>query len=456
MAWVERFYGPEKPRPEEALSRSLRGFYRSWDILEQKGIGDIIDFDLVPSSPEFDYSQRIFSGRPLKEERLTIIKLIEELIEETINTPFPTDKNHQKIYLLAKLRASLAFSRRISGIEMSDLDFIREVDGITPLEIPESEILKQQDRVRDQLKAAGFPSYDEESLRQLFESKRITDTAQIESEIQSSGKDTLFALQKVLGERFDDGIQFDTEVVEEDVYWMNYISGDRSRFVLRINHHPRNSWRWIRGKPNIMGVHEIGAHKAQMALRAKRIGEGKLLPIFGITTVFEPEQFPAEGIAQTLPYFLPSLVLSSDGWLNLELDGLRQMVYNNVHVKINSPDFNHTPEEIEEIKKYIWGFYPVEPEESILAEIRDRTKNPIKQAYQYVYGYSFFVHRQYAELLSDDGKREFLRNILDRPLTPEQEMNIFKNIWRRPNFRSKNSSDQLPALVEETQLLLQY
>lgn len=451
----ERFFGffaKERFSPEEErLASKLRGFYRQWNLLEKNGTGPIIDFDLAPYSPEYEAGKKILQGKPLKAERALVISTLEEYLEETAQTPFSSGRQ-QKDYLLAKLRASHAYARRVNGEAFDPFEYIYQVDGVRPIKIPEGVIDQQKQKVSDSLKEAGCQKYNATNLQEFFESWIITDPNAIATEIDRFGNDTLATLGNILGEKIRDKVSYKTEVVKENIYWVNWTDGDIRLFVLKINTHPRHRLRWIRGKPSIMGEHEIGVHFGEMTFRSERIAQKKLLPIFGITTVFEPEQFVSEGIAQALPFFLQDeLRLSKESILVLELDYLRQLVYNNVHVIINSPDFSQTPEKIAEIKDYIWPFLPTEAEDAILREIEDRTTNPKLQAYQYVYGYSFYLHRLYAQGLSYYGKREFLKAIFESPMTPAQEFNAWKDLFAKPQFRSREIS-QPPEWLSQMSL----
>lgn len=441
------FFGRERFSPEEErLASELRGFYRQWNLLEKNGAGKIIDFDLAPYSPEYEAGKKISRGRPIKTERALVISMLGEYLEETAQTPFLSGRQ-QKDYLLAKLRASHAYARRVNGEAFDPFEYIYQVDGVRPTKIPEWVIDEQKQKVSDILKEAGCQKYDATSLQEFFESWIITDPNVIATEIEAFGDQTLAILGNILGEKIRDKVSYKTEIVEENVYWVNWTDGDLRLFVLKINTHPRHRLRWIRGRPPLMGEHEPGAHFGGMIVRSERIAQKKLLPIFGITTVFEPEQFVSEGIAQTLPFFLENeLRLPKESMVVLELDYLRQLVYNNVHMMVNSPDFSKTPEKVAEIKDYIWQALPTEPEEAISKEIEDRTTNYKLQAYQYVYGYSFYLHRLYAQGLSYSGKREFLKAIFESPMTPTQEFNLWKDLFAKPQFRSKGTAQPLEWL----------
>ncbi|MEK9147175.1 MAG: hypothetical protein AAB639_03175 [Patescibacteria group bacterium] len=443
------FFAKEHFSPEEErLSSELRGFYRQWDLLEKNGAGSIIDFDLAPYSPEYEAGKKILLGRPLKAERALVLSTLEEYLKETDQTRFSSGR--QKDYLLAKLAASHAYARRINGEAFDPFEYIYQVDGVRPTKIPEGVIDEQKQKVANILREAGCQRYDAESLQEFFKSLMITDSNAITTEIKSFGDQTLVILGHVLDDKIRDKLSYKTEVVQKDAYWLNWTDGDIQLFILQINNHPSHRLRWIRGKPPIMGVHEIGSHFGGMIVRAERIAQKKLLPIFGVTTVFEPEEFISEGVAQALPFFLEDeLRLPKESMLALELDYLRQLVYNNVHVAINSPDFSK--EKIAGIKDYIWQFLPTEPEEVILREIEHRTTNPKLQAYQYVYGYSFYLHRLYAQSLSYYGKREFLKAIFESPMTPVQEFNVWKDLFAKPQFRSRGIS-QSPEWLSQINL----
>ena len=205
--------------------------------------------------------------------------------------------------------------------------------------------------------------------------------------------------------------------IDEDEYWFNWADGDREVYTLRVNMNERHSDKLTRGKAEAMALHEIVGHFAQMINWQRAIDRGRLAPVLGLTSVVNPEPVTDEGVAETLHYYVPKIneLLSPEARYELEVEGLRQMIYNNVHTKITSDKI-----EKEEVLGIVKEFYPAETELEAVRQFEERKDDPVKKAYLYAYGIGYLAHRYFAEILDRDGRRSLLRLIYRQPLTPGQ------------------------------------
>lgn len=434
-----RFFGERGKRVEKSplgqIYTEAAGFYRALHLSEGRR-RSIIDFDLTPyPSPEFAIAQRLITAGPTRGEKMQPIEILGELTSRMESIVVSPAERQNYEFLQAKLKASLAYVRRLTG-ELSDPSvYIQETMGVIPEKIPEGTLLAQKQKVAALFKELGGGNYDEESLQSYYE-KRLIPPEEMARRIEIYGQEALSLVGNFINRKVQ--VDHETEIVDKDAYWFNWVNGTVKKFCLQINKHKRHRNKFTDGKAQAMAYHEIAAHLGMMQQRAELIRKGELHEVFGLTTVHDPEQVPLEGIAQTLNYFVPELnhSLSPEGKFEIELNGLRQMVYNNIHLLVISPDFISSPEQLEGIIKYVQSYYPLEPKENILKEVSERWKDPKLQAYRYSYGVGFLRHREFAHGLNRDGKREFLKRLWGRPFTPAQEENLYLNLQDNPRYRA--------------------
>jgi len=406
-------------KEKEHVLLHLVRFLREWHKAEGAS-REIIDFDLAPNfDPQsYEIGKRINLAPPSKAEIQEFARVLGDFSLE-VEKLIPANKEEelQLEFLQAKLTASQLYCLRRLNWQLNPLQYIEYTMGIRPQEIPEEVLITQQQKVFDLYKSIGLSTFNASSIKE-FDLARTIDSSLIAEQLQRFGSRAVNAVAGFLGQK----INFDYEIVnvQVDDYWLNWADGDQKKFRLRVNTHPRHRSRWNKGKVEVMAVHEIGAHFAQMAVWKENIEKGRLFPVLGLTATHGPEQVTSEGIAQTLPYFVPKIELSDEAKLELELTGLRAMVYNNVHVMVNS---GSVP--LPTVVQYVRRFLPTESNNEIRKQVKDRTYSPLKQTYLYAYGIGFFLHQLYADHLSIEGKRQLLRFIYNQPTTPKQEYQFF-------------------------------
>lgn len=394
---------PNSPRNPERSPEFMPGteaimrLYRGWDALERPNGIDIIDFDLVPRvDPEPVQSRR---------EVLDHLRSFHASI---------TPRNRQEEFIKAKLNASTYYLRALMGEEIPYEEYVENITGIRPQEIPQADIDRQKDHLGKALDHVGYRP-NRESFEDFASRLRIgRDEAEREAK---RCEETLIPLALKSLDLEDVEFPHEIRFVEEEDYWMGWTSTTpEGLLLLRYNVHPIHTW--YKGDMEFMTLHEIGGHFVQAGLLRRGIESGEVNPIIGITTVQEPHTFVGEGTADALSYFLPEVeeAFSPEGILAREQRMLRDYVQNNAHIWVNQ---GHDPEEL---VAYIQSYYPFSTEERIRLNLKNWQTNPSRRAYQYVYGISRYYHGQFMERLTPEKRKEYLRYAMAGYETPAQIM----------------------------------
>lgn len=422
----------------ESSSKMLTGFLRDLYAVEGKKRG-LVDFDLAPIDMRSERLKKMISSTPTKGETVDQLWVLREVREELANSPKPIEQRQVEQYdfLEKKLLAiDTVMQRRMIGSGFDFDNYIELTQGVTPELIPESALQAQLNVVKKMYESRGVRTYDRDSILSYKDNLQVPEE-EIADRLKEQGDRYLKTLSEFLGEDITPNYNVKTDNVND--YWVNWAKGTRDDFLLTANIHRRHTGKWTRGKIEEMSLHEIVGHFGQMFGWQKSIDEGRLVAALGITSVTDPEQITSEGIAQTMYYFVPELVreVSEEGVLEIEQNGLRQMVYNNVHILLNTPGY---PPEI--VSEYIRSYLPAESEEDIEKHIQDRTEDNTKVSYLMAYGYGYYLHREYSLCLNSEGKKEFLRYIFSQPTTPEQEYNFVMSLVNDP--KNKYGSGRVP------------
>ena len=376
---------------------SIMQAYRGWDAFEKGNGIDIIDFDLVPPIEP----QRFETRREVLEALLSLRDNIEP-------------NNPQEEFIKAKLNASTYFLRALMGENIPYEEYVENITGVKPELIPEDEIQKQKTVMEDLMRDAGY-GQGREPFQDFISRIKVT-KAEAETEAKKCEETLIPVALKSLA--LND-VEFPHEIrfVEERDYWMGWTSTTpEGLLLLRYNFDPIHNW--VQGDMEFMTLHEVGGHFVQAGLLRKRIADGEVNPVIGITTVQEPHTFVGEGTADALSYFLPEVneKLSTLGLLAREQRATRDYLQNNAHIWINQ---GRNPEELVE---YIMSNHPFSNEERIRVNLDNWSKNPSRRAYQYVYGASLYWHRQLKDKLSVEKGKEYLRHAMSGYETPKQIM----------------------------------
>lgn len=423
----------ETPTPEAEFYSEAWNAYQAWHIREGRN-RSIIDFDLTTSHPVVRQLAELTDDAPTRAERSRIVDMLTSLNERAREVPVDAVRHqHNWEFSLAQLEASLWFARRLRGDKLDPLEYIEKTMGVRPEQIPQQTLLEQKTIVNDLLRELGVLVPSQESLNGLRKDHQINpDVAQLR--LKTNSQQAIMRLNAFLGKTTLVDFQVMPENVDE--YWWVWATTDprTQQFILKQNFSERQGRIWTPGKTEELGWHEGGQHLSRMAIRKGQVQEGKLSSFFGLTTVHGPEQIVEEGLAQTLVLFVPDAYqdLSLEGKLQVRASILRQMVYGNVHVVVNtSPDYDLT-----EITDYVQSYLPWETASDIERQVNWRTKVPIYQTYLWAYAEGAKRHLQYAGQLSQRGKRIFLQNIFCRPYTPRQEEVLVDFLLRDPRNRA--------------------
>lgn len=424
--------------PESRLYGDALALYHAWHVAEGRN-RSIIDFDLTQPQPFIVHMSELTLASPSRAERDRIVEKLTSLHAEASQVPQDQVRHpHYWEFFRAQVEASLWFARRLRGDELDPMAYIEKTMGVKPELIPEETLKEQKNIVLDLLRELGISDPGEKAINAFKKDRQINPEVALEDLRRSSDR-AILRVGAFLGE----SIEVRYRVVPENVnqYWWVWVATnpETSRdpqapdFLMTQNFFKASQRIWTNGKAEEMGPHEGGQHLRRMAKRKALIKDGKMDPIFGLTTVHGPEQVVEEGLAQTLVLFLPGFYesLSTEGKFQVRATILRNMVYGNLHLRVNHPGYN--PDEVIE---YVHHYLPWEPQEEITRQIEWRTKRPLYQTYLWAYGEGARRHLKYATLLNERGRKVFLQNIFSRPYTPEQEKTLVECILGDPRNRA--------------------
>ncbi len=400
----------------------------------------LVDFDLVEKD---SISERIeenlikwIQNNPGKKVRQEFATSLDELGQEVANLPGLGDEDEdedaadQQEFLLLKVKALSTYNAVKAGKQIPFNDYIELTQGVIPEEISEEKLGDQVDVVK-RLCARLKIDFSKEAIQDFRKSQEIP-FEQVPDLMRETAEALLPYLEEFLGTTISPiPYRIEQEDPPKDEYWFNWSSGRYNDFELLINPHERHAHKFTRGKVEAMASHEILGHLAQMTLWQRGIESKKLLRGLGETSVNDPEQITNEGIAETLHRFVPGIInnLSRAALFELEIEGLRQMAYNNVHIRMNSDQ----PHSRKGAHDYVTRFVPTETMAEVTRQMTERTKDDSRRSYLYAYGVGFLRHKEYAQMLNVEGRRQLLRLIYSRPITPQQEQDFVEKLLADPD-----------------------
>ncbi len=349
----------------DPLTREIVSVYRGWEALE-RGItgeaGTILDFDLAPAQDIKHYTCR--------EDVLRDVERLRDQVQ-------PADDEGE--FLRAKLHASAVYLRALLGETIPFDVYVEEILGTRPVLFTDAELDAARQKVAALLEADGVQYRAED--REKYEARcRLTDPAEVRARIEGSRDVLMQRLAALIPVPPLDDVT--VEFANEDRYWAAWVSGSlKEGMKLRINLHPRTFY--LKGSPGVLAAHEYCGHIVQAQVWRGRIAAGKMNQAVGLTTVHGREQFLMEGLAQIMErVLLDPANIEPEEALALEASTYSNMVYNNLHVLVNTgvaPD---------EVYAYARPRLPFASDLKLRSEIRDRGQSPLYRVYQYVYGIS--------------------------------------------------------------------
>jgi O-acetyl-ADP-ribose deacetylase (regulator of RNase III) len=370
-------------------------FYR-WNLLERRIKGPaIVDIDMLGG--ETDGGRRPFRKRA-KASR-AVDGLLDLVEPETL--------------IGEKLRAARAVLATLQGRPMPFVDYVEQTLGVTPVEIEERVIDGQHRLVTELLAAAGYP-HTEEGVRRIQSESAIGED-EIRDELSAAVENVVPRVYEAIELDKDDWVPFEIEFVARDAYWSNWTDTDPATGGLRlqVNTHKRIAW-WP-GKAEMLALHEIGGHVCQAVMWRRQIDQGELPRTAGVSTVFGPEAFCLEGLAQSLSWLLPQNPLSEPARRAQEMSHLGVLVWNNVHLML------HAGKSTEDALSYARRWAPGYRSEEAATKQADEIRNdPILRTYLYAYGASAYYYRTLADSLDVEARTAFLRDLYARPISFEE------------------------------------
>jgi hypothetical protein len=379
------------------------GLFRAWHELE-KGI-EIIDFDLI------DQDFPVINTASRKDIQSGLQSIIEK---STGNTP-------TQEFLQAKALGSLTYLQALEGEKLPFSDYCEKTVGITPEMVSGQRLDQQKQKTDEALSKLGYDTTAEGYNSYFTENQLEAEDIRKQFNDAKEKSNTLIVntlgLQKLLP------LQYDESFVEEDAYWICWVRGQRGGMDLRINLHPRNKIRWVKGTPERVASHEMGGHIVQALSWKENIKNGIINPGFGITSIPGQEQWACEGMADALPALIPELYdgFSDEAKFMYELKILSNMVRNNTHIMSNDE-----PNPLA-IIEYTKRFLPFETDERIEKGVTDATRSPYLRSYLMTYNDAMPYFNDLGRRLKERCT-PLLKELYKRPMTPAQVKAIAANL----------------------------
>lgn len=382
------------------MDTKLLKFFYKWHRFEKQNNIDIIDFDLVQQGKNIPDA---FNSRDDVEKELL------QLIDEYNAIP---NKNE---FISSKLIACKYYLSALQGKKFPFGEYVSNTMGIVPKIISIKVLENQLKTTADTYKTIGY-SYEKAGLEKYEHENQLTQK-EIELTFKKFRDDILPKVIKWL--RLQVELKYKIKFVDIDTYWMNWISTDENGEIL-LQYNLNNRHKWFKGSTEYLVFHEICAHALQTLSWKNQIINGGLNPFVGLTTVFSPEQFFLEGIAESLYYFYPSNPFSDYGLASLHTDHLYWLVMNNAHIMVNSG------ESINKIVQFIKKYLPTRKEEEIVKNLKERVNDPLFRTYQYIYGIALYYHKLIADKLTNEQRRQYVLDIYQNVYNPKTIIDKFQ------------------------------
>ncbi len=380
-------------------------FLYKWHRLEKINRIDIIDFDLIQLGSKFP-------GRFTNRQ-----EALEELRKLLLRA------GDASLTLRTKLIAYEAYLRALMGEKIGFEEYVKSTMAIKPEMIPTKILDLQLNRVRELYGRLGY-DYTVGGVKSFIASNLL----QHEEITKTFDEFEHKLLPEFLGWlNLDINVDYLVEFVDEDAYWMNWIStNEKGAIVLKYNTNKHH--KWVRGVTENLVIHEICGHALSYSSWKNRINANKMEMINGLTTVFSPEQFFFEGVAESLWCFYPDIPFSDFGLLALYNDHLYWLVMNNAHIMLNMGQDEETVTDF--IRAYIpyHSYLDVSDDVALKQEFSKRTKNPLLRTYLYVYGIALYQFMQIADSMDAKTKKVFVRDIYTNAYYPKELVNKYMKL----------------------------
>lgn len=313
---------------------------------------------------------------------------------------------------------------------------------VAPRLIPEDDIEKASEQAAAALKRCGF-EYTSDGWRGFYNEQKLVDSKgnvakeEVERQFRESEAVMVPIMQRTI--EMDIAPEYTVKFVDEDVYWGNWTSADSNESKLLFNTNKRVASRWFTGSPERFVTHEVLGHMFQADSWRKAIKEGRINPIYGITSTPGPEQFGCEGLGNTIPAFIPEVydALSDPGKFAYLQRLVETYVMSNAHLKINNSG------DVDRTLVYVMDRLINENPDKVRKSLEERCEDPWSRSYQYAYAGSH-AYEGYAQRLAPkpvkvplfglqvgetkDMRPEFIRAELEHPRTPVQVARLVRQL----------------------------
>ncbi len=326
----------------------------AWHHLEQElDAPGIIDFNLLNATE----SNRTY------EHRLQVLNDFQRLL------PHFEDEQISK-----KITAHIYYLRALMGQQIPFSEYIENTQHILVKMFEDEYLDKVRDDLTSSLETLGV-QYNQTLVQQLEALDEFIPQDKIKAFFLDQFAEHKVHLEKALDREVDYNLNL--EIVNVPEYWSNWVDGSGNNFRLRINYH---AGEYTKTRALILVYHELLAHCAQMAIWKEQIDGGEMSKVWGLTTVHGPEQFLFEGLAQTLPLYLPNEVTEQPLLrAQMLLNRYELLVWNNLHIMINSG------KAIEKCLEYGVRMLPWTAPKRIIAGLKSRSNHVLFRSYLYVY-----------------------------------------------------------------------
>lgn len=431
----------EAAEAEKKVFDEALGFYRAWHNRESDAGRAIIDFDLTIGAGDYErYSQTLTrkQGNVTKPQREYIVDSLRNLHATIASLQTPNKPSHFVDFAEEKVQGSFLYAAKLNGAKVDNGMYMATTNGgeISPTD--DDILAKRSDNLLELAQKAGIPTQSPEAMLEWKRQNEIADQETVVSLFKLAAADALDQVGRFLGEHVD--LQFSVLPVTKDVYFWAWSKTDSKtrEFVVELNFNSPKIW--TPGKIEELAYHEVAEHLRRMNEWRKRIAAGEMHPFFGATVVHGSEAAVEEGLALTLPHFSPNMydILSPEGKFQVDSSILRQLVYGNVHLMLNS-DIRPTDDRIVE---YVHQSVPWEPESEIRQQIKWRTENPEYQAYLLSYAVGARLFLDVISVLPHRARRDLLQELSEKAFTPKQVQKIARELAqprRSEQYQPRNS-----------------
>ncbi len=387
---------------------------RKWNELEPDL--EVIDIDVAPE-------RIIDTRRPIK-DRTQVYYRLEDLNLSLKNL---RDTTPDAELLAQKINSHLAFIEAQDKKAPDDLEkYLMDTMGVNIEYVPEGVLDFYRDEVSRMFLDLGLEVGAEYTRLgwSMLQQRRIgkSDVLGMTNEVIEKSSRAIF---NAIGRKFVIPYRSDYESTDRPaLFW---VKGNREGWKLSMNLHSRHDDRWIDGVEQRLGSHEATHIVHGWSIR-RNLDQGILPnPACGITTVPGPEQWGMEGLADTIPLFIPEIYNQFDqfGRFFYSHQTLSRLIGNNLHKMIINGSI---PESY--MVNFIKHYLPGESDQNIGNLIASRREGNVWPSYWGAYEDGCKTFMGWAEELAKkpEAKTRFLQVCFERQMTKPQLELLFHSV----------------------------